>query len=126
MIAHPAQRMTVEVTVFHRPDPSEDLWVSQTVEGSWQMRRVRSVTADGTVQNLDVLTVQIPEDQGAEASMGDYLLKGAASFSGTTRELRTAYTDLRKVGTVRDLRGGLEGISGPLTRYASALVLEAD
>ena len=127
MIAHPAQRMTEKVTVFHRPDPSKDFWEGRAVEGSWQERRQRMVSADGTVQNVDVLTVQIPEDQGdVEASKGDYLFRGSSSFSGATRALLSAHEGLKKVGTVRDLRGGLEGIRGPLTRYASALVLEAD
>lgn len=127
MIANPAKRMTEAVTVFHRPESTQDLWVAQTVEGAWQMRTDRLVLNDGTVQNVDVLTVQIPEDQGeVEVATGDYMYRGVSSFSGGLRGLLSAHKGLRKVRGIRDLRGGLGGISGPLTRYASVLVLEGE
>ena len=60
-------------------------------------------------------------------ALGDWLVRGALSASGlTTSELRPLLPEgSRRVGTIRDLRGGLSGISGPVTRYASSLVLEA-
>jgi len=53
-------------------------------------------------------------------------VRGPFSFSGDTAALRALLPEgSRRVGAIRDLRGGLSGISGPVTRYASALVLEA-
>lgn len=127
MRADVAGRMTGEVTIVHRLE-GLDLWASRTVEGSWQVRRVASVAADGTVTWADVLTVQVPGDQGdVPVALGDWLVRGAMSASGlTTAELRPLLPEgSRRVGTIRDLRGGLSGISGPVARYASALVLEA-
>lgn len=127
MRADVAGRMTEAVTVVHRAE-GLDLWTSRTVEGSWQVRRVASVGADGTTQWVDRLTVQVPQDQGDVAvALGDWLVRGALSASGlTTSELRPLLPEgSRRVGTIRDLRGGLSGISGPVTRYASSLVLEA-
>lgn len=126
MRADVAGRMTEAVTVVHRFS-GLDLWSSTTVEGSWQARREALVGADGMVQWADRLTVQVPGDQGDVAvAAGDWLVRGAFSFSGDTAALRALLPEgSRRVGTIRDLRGGLSGISGPVTRYASALVLEA-
>ena len=126
MRADVAGRMTEAVTVVHRFD-GLDLWASSTVEGSWQVRREALVGADGMTQWADRLTVQVPGDQGDVAvAMGDWLVRGEFTFTGDTAALRPLLPEgSRRVGTIRDLRGGLSGISGPVTRYASALVLEA-
>lgn len=126
MRADVAGRMTEAVTVVHR-FAGLDLWASATVEGSWQVRREALVGADGMVQWGDRLTVQVPGDQGDVAvAEGDWLVRGPFTFSGDTASLRALLPEgSRRVGAIRDLRGGLSGISGPVTRYASALVLEA-
>lgn len=127
MRVRPEQRMTETITVIHRTSVMVDEWVSQTVEGAWQLKTKRLVASDGTVQDTDVLVVQIPEDQGdVDVAIGDYLYRGALSFIGTTSELVRSFEGLKKVGSIRDARGGLQGISGAITRYASSLILEAD
>ena len=121
-----ARRMTEEVTLVHRTGAFTDSWTSSTYQGSWQFRQERSVGADGTVQSVDVLTVQIPEDQGdVEASEGDWLVRGAFSYEGNTSQLVSQLPQgSQKVKTIRDMRGGITGMRG-IERYASVLVLEA-
>lgn len=128
MRVDPEKRMCEPVTVVHRASRRADAWKSRTVEGSWQVTSRREVGADGTAAYADVLTVQIPEDQGeVPVSMGDYLVRGAFEFEGTTAELKRAVPeDARVVGSVRDRRGCIQGVAHvPILRWASALVLEA-
>lgn len=124
MRANVPQRMTETVTILHKVG---EVWVSQIVEGAWQEKLDRIVGSDGTVQRQSSLRVQIPSDQVVAAALGDYMVRGAFRFRGTTSELvRRLPTGSKKVGAIRDLRGGLSGINDPVLRYASVLVLDAE
>lgn len=126
MRADAAARMTEPVTIVRQV--ADDRWESSTYPRcSWQARRIRYVGADGLAADQDAVLVQIPEDQGeAMASQGDYLVRGEFSYSGDAIGLADALPEgARRVGTIRDLRGGLSGIGGPIERFASSLVLEA-
>lgn len=129
MRANIPERMTEPVTIAHRLSPTLDAWETTTYPAcNWQERRSRLVAADGTIQNVDTLIVQIPEDMGVVAvEMGDYLIRGEYAFQGTTRELVEWLPEgSKKVSRFRDLRGGLSGIRGGVLRYASSLVVEGE
>lgn len=129
MNVNPEARMTERVTIVHRTSEDVDAWTSTSLWGSWQETKRRDTDATGSVAWADVLIVQIPEDQGeVSVSMGDYLVRGDFSFEGTSSELvRALPSGSRRVGTIRDRRGGISGVRNvPMLRYASALILEAD
>lgn len=120
-----AARMEEPVTIAHL---SGGVWSTATyARCAWQVVPERNVDAAGMVTRDDVLRVQIPEDVGpVEVALGDYLIRGGLSYSGDLAGLREVLPEgSRRVSSIRDLRGGLSGVSGALTRWASVLVLEA-
>lgn len=118
------QRMEGPVTIAHR---TGEEWVTTTYPRcAWQAVPTRAVDADGTVVREGVLRVQVPEDVGeVQVVLGDYLIPGELEYSGPLRGLVALLPEgARRVSLVRDLRGGLQGVRGPLARWASVLVLE--
>ena len=118
-------RMAEAVTIVHLDG---ETWRSQVLNGcAWQVRRVRYVGADGMASEQDSLMVQVPGDAGdVEVAQGDWLVRGEFPFEGDALELADAIPEgSRRVGTIRDLRGGITGIGTGVERFASALVLEA-
>lgn len=117
-------RFTEPLTVVHKV--GEDLWESSTYPRcSWADSITTDWSAEGQVSKDPIIVAQIPEDQNGTASVGDYLIKGTFDYIGGTRGLMDALPeDARRITSVSDRRGGLSGITGPITRYASVLILE--
>ena len=119
------KRLTEPVTVVSRV--GED-WTSATYPRcNWVEDIPSDISSEGQISKDPVLVVQIPEDQGlARANVGDWLVRGSFSYTGDTRGLMQALPEgSRRITSVSDRRGGLSGISGNLTRYASVLIVEA-
>lgn len=119
------KRLTEPVTVVSRV--GED-WASATYPRcNWVEDIPSDISSEGQISKDPVLIVQIPEDQGlARANVGDWLVRGIFSYTGDTRGLMQVLPEgSRRITSVSDRRGGLSGISGNLTRYASVLIVEA-
>lgn len=133
MNVDPAARITEPVTVCHRATDADSWTVATYPLCDWQERRSRTASSDGSLGDWEAVTVQIPEDQHPrDLACGDWVVRGVWVPTLTDGVLTTsALLSQRpaasaRVRSVKDLTGGLSGLCGPITRYASTWVLECE
>ena len=129
-----AERITEPVTVCHRATDADSWTVTTYPMCDWQETRARTASSDGSVGDWEAVTVQIPEDQSPRGlACGDWVVRGVwvptyddQGVLSTSALLSQRPAASARVRSVKDLTGGLSGLCGPITRYASTWVLECE